>query len=86
VKYLATLSAALLLCGCAYTNRNGVKTHVIVGFGVVRSPNTNEISGNVINVKSVGLYTGGRTLSLGYMNQTRVEIQTNANVTLEIKK
>ena len=86
MKLLATLSAALLLCGCAYTDRNGVKSHVIIGFGIVRSGNTNEVGGTVLNVKAVGLYTGGRTLSLGYVNQTRVEIQTNANVVLEIKK
>lgn len=86
MKLLATLSAALLLCGCAYTDRNGVRTHVIVGFGIVRSGNTNEVGGTVLNVKAVGLYTGGSSLSLGYVNQTRAEIQTNANIVLEIKK
>jgi len=86
VKLSATLLAALLLCGCVYTDKNGVRSHVIVGFGIVRSGNTNEVAGTVLNVKAVGLYTGGRSLSLGYVNQTRVEIQTNANVLLEIKK
>lgn len=86
MKLLASLSAALLLCGCAYTDRNGVRTHVIVGFGIVRSGSTNEIGGTVLNVKAVGLYTGGSSLSLGYVNKTRVEIQTNANIVLEMKK
>lgn len=86
MKLLATLSAALLLSGCVYTDKNGVRTHVIVGFGLVRSGNTNESAGTVLNVKAVGLYTGGRSMSLGYVNQTRVELQTNANVVLELKK
>jgi len=86
VKLLAALSATLLLCGCAYTDKNGVRSHVIVGFGVVRCGSTNEVAGTVLNVKAVGLYTGGRTLGLGYLNQTRVELQTNANVIVELKK
>jgi len=85
VKLLAALATTLLLCGCVYTDRNGGRTHIIVGFGIMRCGNTNEIAGAVLNVKAVGLYTGGRTLGLGYLNQTRVEIQTNANVIVELK-
>lgn len=86
MKLFATLLAALLLSGCVYTDKSGVRSHVVVGFGIVRSGNTNEAVGSVLSVKAAGLYAGGHSLSLGYVDQTRIEIQTNANVTLEIKR
>ena len=86
MKLLATLLSALLLCGCVYTDKNGARSCVIVGFGIVRSGGTNQPVGTVLNVKAVGLYAGSRTASLGYINQTRIEIQTNANVIVELKK
>jgi hypothetical protein len=80
------LFAILLSSGCSHTDANGVRSHLIIGFGVVRVTNTNAAAGTILNVKAIGLYTGGRSLSLGYVDQTRVEIKTNANVLLEIKK
>jgi hypothetical protein len=83
---LLSLLAAIALCGCSYAGKTGVKTHVIFGFGIVRVVNTNAACVSVVNVKAAGVYTGKGTAALGWINQTCVEISTNANVLLEIKK
>lgn len=74
------------MCGCVYTDKTGAQCHVIIGFGIVRSGPTNEPAGTVLNVKALGLYVGGRTADLGYVNQTRVEVQTNANVIIDLRQ
>jgi hypothetical protein len=74
------------MCGCVYTDKNGARCRVIVGFGVVRSGGTSQPAGAIIDVKAFGIYAGGGTFDIGYLNQTRIEIQTNANVTIELKK
>ncbi len=61
-----------------------MRTHVILGFGVVRVP-TVETAGNTTKVNAVGLYAGNGNASLGWISQTRVELKTNSNVILEIK-
>lgn len=86
VRLLAALSIALLVCGCAYTDKNGRRCHIIIGAGIVRHSTTNETGATILNVKAVGLYTGTGTISLGYVDQTRVEVQTNANVLIELRK
>jgi hypothetical protein len=86
VKLLASLLAAAALCGCVYTGKNGVKTHVIIGFGVVQTGSTNETAGTVSTIQALGAYLGNGTASLGCLTQTRVELKTNSNVILEIKK
>lgn len=85
MKLLALL-ATVALCGCSYTGKTGVKTHVIFGFGIVRIANTNAACGSVVSVKAAGVYTSNSTAAFGWINQTCVEISTNANVLLEIKK
>lgn len=82
---MIALLAAGLLCGCSHTDQNGVRTQLVIGFGVVRTASTNEIAGTVLKVKTLGLYTGNGAVSLGWMDRTRVEIKTNSNVLLEIK-
>ena len=86
MRPLATLLSALLMCGCVYTDKSGARCCVIVGLGIVRGGTTNEPAGTVLNVKALGLYAGGRTLNLGYISQTRIEVQTNANVMIELTK
>lgn len=86
MKVLAAILTALALSGCAHTGKNGVRTHVIVGFGVVRVFRPCPAGGSVLTVQALGLYAGGRSASLGYLNQTRTEIETNANIILDLKK
>ena len=78
------LAAALLsLTGCSI-DRNGVVHHVIIGFGVVSVPRTNTVA-QVTRVKAVGLYAGPGNVYVGYGNLLTTEIQTNANVIIEVK-
>jgi hypothetical protein len=83
---MATLLTATMLCGCSHTDKSGVRTHLIIGFGLVRVSNTNEAAGSVISVKALGLHAGNGNATVGWVNQTCVAIKTNSNVLLEIKR
>ena len=83
---MATLLTATLLCGCSHTDQSGVRTHLIIGFGLIRVGSTNEAAGSVLNVKALGLHAGSGNATIGWVSQTSVAIKTNSNVLLEIKR
>ncbi len=71
----------VLLSGCVVHDGS---RHWVVGFGVVSVNSTNR-SAVVTDVKAVGVYVGPGTGNIGYVQQTRCDIQTNANVVIELK-
>jgi hypothetical protein len=82
VALLALL--VMILAGCAI-ERNGVVHHVVIGFGIVSVPKTNDVA-QVTRVRSFGVYGGnlvGPSCAVGYLSSTIVVVKTN--VILEIK-
>jgi len=80
MKLLPTFVLTLLLCGCAW---KGGRCYPIVGLGWV-VVNTNQPT--VVAVKALGLSTGNGQLSLGLSSFTTVQIATNANVVIDLRK
>lgn len=80
------LTAALLcLTGCSIS-RNGVVHHVIIGFGVVSVPTPTNTAAQVTSAKAIGVYAGSGNFYVGAGSLLTANVQTNANVILEIKK
>lgn len=81
----ATALALLALTGCSF-ERNGTVHHVIIGFGIVSVPKTNEVA-EIARIRALGVYAGNLptpTWSAGFLSSTIVTVkQTNA--ILEIK-
>lgn len=79
--------ALMLLAGCTI-ERNGVVKHVIIGFGVVSVPKTNQVA-LVTRIQAVGLYAGtgvGPRCAIGYVNGITAQISDNAtNILIETK-
>lgn len=77
--------ALLALTGCAI-ERNGVVHHVIVGFGVVSVPKTNEVA-QITKVRALGVYAGnliGPSCAVGFLSSTITEVKAT-NAVIEIK-
>lgn len=74
-----------MLTGCAI-ERNGTVHHVIIGFGVVSVPKTNDLA-QVTKIRAVGVYAGnliGPSCAAGYLSST-VTVVKQTNVLIEIK-
>lgn len=81
----AVLAAMLmtLTTGCV-VHQNGVARHVVIGFGIVSVPQTNSVA-QITRVKAVGVYAGPGSFNVGAVSQLTANIETNANVIIEVK-
>ena len=73
------------MTGCSIT-RNGVVHHVVIGFGVVSVPVPTNTVAQVTRAKAIGIYAGPGNFYLGAGSLLTADVQTNANVILEIRK
>lgn len=75
---------ALLLVGCVPIHRDGKTYHLVIGLGVVRVSETNQVT--VVKASTLGLYAGDGRLNLGASSIYSARVPTNANVVLEVTK
>jgi hypothetical protein len=71
----------VLLTGCVPLGRN---THLVLGLGVFRVQQTNEVK--VVKVDALGIHAGDGRFNLGLSSVMTANIPTNSNTVLEIKK
>lgn len=82
---MPVIALMLALTGCAI-DRNGVTHHVIIGFGVVSVPKTNEVA-QVARIRALGVYAGnlvGPSCAAGWLSST-VTVVKQTNALIEIK-
>ncbi len=73
----------LLLTGCVPIRHAGKTYYVILGAGVIRVSQTNEIT--VVKATSVGVYAGDGRINIGVSSVYCARVPTNAQVVLEVK-
>jgi hypothetical protein len=71
----------LALAGCVPLGRN---THLVLGVGVFRVNNTNQVT--VVKADTLGVHAGDGRLNLGLSSVMTASIPTNSNTVLEIKR
>jgi hypothetical protein len=81
---MVTCFALLTTTGCVPIQRNGAKYYVILGAGVIRVTQTNQVT--VVKADSLGLYAGDGRMNFGYSSIYSARVPTNANVLLEVTK
>lgn len=74
----------LLTVGCVPIHRNGATYYVILGAGVMRVTQTNQVS--VVKAETLGIYAGDGRVNVGLSAVYSARIPTNANVILEVTK
>lgn len=80
---IAACIALLLLTGCVPIRHAGKTYYIILGAGVIRVSQTNEIT--VVKATSVGVYAGDGRLNIGASSVYSARVPTNAQTVLEIK-
>jgi len=78
------LALPLLLAGCVPFQYHGQSYHLILGAGLVRVTETNQVT--VVKSQSLGLYVGDGRANLGLSQVYEAKVPTNANVVLEVTK
>lgn len=82
---MATCSALLMIATGCFPIRHGGKTyHVILGAGVIRVSQTNEVT--VVKATSLGVYAGDGRVNIGVSSIYSARVPTNANLILEVTK
>lgn len=71
----------MLLTGCVPLGRN---THLVLGIGVFKVQQTNDVK--VVKADAIGFYLGDGRFNLGASSVMTANIPTNSNTILEIKK
>lgn len=71
----------MLLTGCVPLGRN---THLVLGIGVFRVANTNDVK--VVKADTLGIHAGDGRLNLGLSSVMTANVPTNSNTILEIRK
>lgn len=74
----------VLMAGCIPVRRNGKTYYVVIGAGIVRVSQTNEVT--VVKATTVGVYAGDGRLNIGASSIYSARVPTNANVILEVTK
>jgi hypothetical protein len=77
------IGALCLVTGCVPITRNGKTYHLVLGVGVIRVSQTNEVT--VVRANSLGIYGGDGRFNVGLSSVYSAHIPTNANVVLEVK-
>jgi hypothetical protein len=83
------IALLLFLTGCVPLSSNGTRHYVIIGFGIVSVPLTNSPAAQVVKSQAIGLSINdqpGTKLSIGYMDSTVINVQTNTNILIEVSK
>ena len=70
----------LALTGCVPL---GKSTHLVLGLGVFRVNNTNQVT--VVKASTLGVYAGSGRLNAGLSSVVTAHIPINSNTILEIK-
>ena len=70
----------LALTGCVPL---GNKTHLVLGFGVFRVQDTNQVT--VVRANTLGVHAGAGRLNVGLSSVMTASVPTNSNTILEIK-
>lgn len=78
------LLALLMTTGCVPIRHDGAKYYLILGAGVVRVTQTNQVT--VVKAESLGLYAGDGRANFGYSSIYSARVPTNASVLLEVTK
>lgn len=71
----------VLLTGCVPLGRN---THLVLGIGVFKVQQTNEVK--VVKANTLGVHAGDGRFNLGLSSVLTANIPTNSNTILEIRK
>jgi hypothetical protein len=74
----------VLLTGCVPIRHNGKTYYVVVGAGVIRVSQTNDVT--VVRARSLGFYAGDGHANIGLSSVYVARVPTNANVVLDIKE
>jgi hypothetical protein len=83
-RCLILVGLSLALVGCVPIRHNGKTYHLVLGFGIVRVSQTNEIT--VVKTTALGAYAGDGRFNLGWSSIYCARVPTNANAILEITK
>lgn len=76
--------ALLVQTGCVPFHYHGQSYHLILGAGLIRVSDTNQVT--VVKSQSLGLYVGDGRANLGLSQVYQAKVPTNANVLIEITK
>lgn len=74
----------LLFAGCVPFHYHGQSYTLILGAGLVRVSNTNQVT--VVKSEALGLYVGDGRANLGLSQVYQAKVPTNANVIIEVTK
>lgn len=74
----------LLLAGCVPFHYHGQSYHLILGAGLIRVSETNQVT--IVKSESLGLYVGDGRANLGLSQVYEAKVPPNANVILEVTK
>ena len=84
MKYLVLILASICLAGCIPIRQGGKTYYVILGAGVIRVSQTNEVK--VVNADAFGIFAGDGHFTVGMANVYTARVPTNAQVILEVTK
>lgn len=83
-KLCLALCAVFLMTGCIPFERNGSKYYLVLGAGMFRVTQTNQVS--VVKAETLGVYAGDGRVNVGLSTVYSARVPTNANVLLEVTK
>ena len=72
-----------LMTGCVPIRHAGKTYYAILGVGVIRVSQTNDVT--VVKATSLGVYVGDGRVDVGLSSVYQARVPTNAQVVLEVK-
>lgn len=87
IRFIGAAILLLASSGCIPVHSNGTTHYVVVGFGIVSVPQTNQAAAQVVKMQSIGLSISdvpGTRFSVGYASGTTVAVPANTNIIVEV--
>lgn len=85
-RFLAAVAVIgmLFMVGCIPIRNSGTTHYLVIGIGVVSVNNTNQAVAQVTKANILGGYVSERGAGVGYSAMTRIEVNTNSDMSIEV--